>query len=343
MFDLQATLRWVTELFKDADGTAASYRQADPTWQTSFLQITLPLYVGSFLVASVLGFFTSTGFLFGSIPFILFSLVWGLAWTFVIAFIFDYFAGLFDGESGFDRAYAVVALAIIPSALGTAISPIARIGGLLSLAAGIYSLILAYRFLPQFLTIPDDTRVKHFVVSILAALVVNIVVSLTMGQLYAPSMAERFEFETESESEQREFGQQGGLLGGVARQADIAEAAAADTYTPPTDGKLTEAQVARYVDVIGKTRQLRERMDKKMKEVKEEEASISDVFSGIGGVMRLSTAEMEVVKTGGGNWAEHQWVKGQLETARIQQDLNDTTAHNYELFQEYQQEIEQFE
>ena len=59
--------------------------------------------------------------------------------------------------------------------------------------------------------------------------------------------------------------------------------------------------------------------------------------------MRLSTAEMEVVKSGGGNWAEHQWVRGQLETARIQQDLNETTAHNYELFLKYQDQIEPYE
>jgi hypothetical protein len=52
---------------------------------------------------------------------------------------------------------------------------------------------------------------------------------------------------------------------------------------------------------------------------------------------------MEVVKTAGGNWAEHQWVKAQLETARIQKDLNETTAHNYGLFQEFQSEIERLE
>jgi hypothetical protein len=48
---------------------------------------------------------------------------------------------------------------------------------------------------------------------------------------------------------------------------------------------------------------------------------------------------MEVVKTGGGNWAEHQWVKEQLRVARIQKDINDAVAHNYELYLEFEDEL----
>ena len=57
----------------------------------------------------------------------------------------------------------------------------------------------------------------------------------------------------------------------------------------------------------------------------------------------MSTAEMEVVKSAGGNWAEHQWVRSQIEVARIQQDLNEATEHNYNLFLKYQNEIEENE
>jgi hypothetical protein len=77
--------------------------------------------------------------------------------------------------------------------------------------------------------------------------------------------------------------------------------------------------------------------------MEDKEPSLTDVFGGVGDAIRLSTAEMEVVKTAGGNWAEHHWVKAQLETARIQKDLNETTAHNYGLFQEFQSEIERLE
>ena len=57
--------------------------------------------------------------------------------------------------------------------------------------------------------------------------------------------------------------------------------------------------------------------------------------------MSVNNAEMEIVKTGGGNWAEHVWVKEQLRVAKIQRgDGSEALAHNYELYQEYQQELD---
>ena len=59
----------------------------------------------------------------------------------------------------------------------------------------------------------------------------------------------------------------------------------------------------------------------------------------MGSVMSAANAEMEVVTTGGGNWAEHQWVKDQLHVASIQKNLNTATKHNYALYQEYLSEL----
>jgi hypothetical protein len=71
--------------------------------------------------------------------------------------------------------------------------------------------------------------------------------------------------------------------------------------------------------------------------------SLSDIrkaYSGAGSVLSANNAEMEVVKSGGGNWAEHEWVKQQLRTAHIQRgEGSDTLAHNYQLYQKYQSEI----
>lgn len=333
MFDLQATVKWVTAVLKDPNAAAAAYRETSATWQQSFLQITLPVYVTAYVIAALVALITGGSFLFGSLSFgiVVFSLVWSLAWTLVIAFIFDYLAGVFGATRGFDKAYAVVALAIIPAAAGSAIAPLPWIGWLIGLAASIYSLMLAYRFLPLYLEIPEPSRVKHFAVSIVAAIVVNLLVSLTLGSMFAPSMLQRPDTDNN-------FGS--GLFGGIERQASFAEAAANDTYDPPNDGKLDSAQIERYADVIRKTRELQNRLSEKFDN---KDPSISDVFSGVGGAMRLSTAEIEVVKTAGGNWAEHQWVKAQIETARIQQDLNDTTQHNYALFEKYQDQIEPYE
>jgi beta-glucosidase/6-phospho-beta-glucosidase/beta-galactosidase len=65
------------------------------------------------------------------------------------------------------------------------------------------------------------------------------------------------------------------------------------------------------------------------------------MYAGIGTAVSATNAEMELVKTGGDNWAEHLWVKEQLRTAKIQQgDGSDAIAHNYELYKEYQEDLE---
>ncbi len=345
-FDPQVTLKWATGVLTDPEATATAYCETSAPAMDSFINITLPVYVAAFFVGLVLSWITGSMFMFPGIAGFLFSLIWALAWTWVIAFLFDFFAGTFDGERNFDAAYAVVALAIVPAAIGNALGPLPWIGWLISIGGGVYSIVLAYRFLPSFLSLPDASRVKHIIASILSALVINFVVLSVLGSMFVSSVV----LDSISESSEVPFDTESGeatgsgIFSGLERQAGIAEAAGADTYTPPGDGKLTDAQVATYVDVLEKTRALTDRLGSRLENMDQrEDPSISDVFSGIGGAMRIGTAEMEVVKTGGGNWAEHQWVRGQIETARIQQDLNDTTSHNYGLFQKYQSEIEQYE
>lgn len=339
MFDLQATLRWVGQVVTDPNGAAAAYKEAGPPWMTTFLQITLPAYAGALVVGAILAWITGGSLMYGGLSFglFLFTLIWSLAWTFVVALLFDVLAGTFDGERNFDAAYALVGLAIIPAALGNAIAPLPWLGWLLSLAASIYSIVLAYRFVPVFLAVPEANRVKHFVLTIVAAIVVNIVVVTVFGGAFMASRAPDFsDYNTDVTND-------AGMFGSVGRQASIAEAAGQDRYEPPADGELSEDQVEAYVDVLKKTQQLRERLSAKLENMEEEPKSVTDIFGGVGDAMRMGTAEMEVVKSAGGNWAEHMWVKSQIETARVQQDINDAVAHNYDLFLEYQDEIEAHE
>ena len=351
MFDIDNTIKWVRAVLQAPDTVAADYRETAAPWQRSFVQLTLPLYIAAFVVASIVAVVTGGSLMYGafSLGTLLFAVIWSLAWTFVIAFIFDLLAGSFEGKRSFDAAYAVVALAIVPSAIGTAVSSLPWLGWLISLAAGIYSLMLAYRFIPVFLEVPEAARTKHFLLSILAAFLVNLLVTFSIGAMLIPAAI--YESSTsdsgsvfDSTSETGADAVTGAIFGGLERQADYMEQASQDTYQPPADGKLTERQVRVFTDVLKKTRMLQDRLSESFEQVEgEEQPSLSDVFSGVGDAMRLSTAEMEVVKTAGGNWAEHQWVRSQLEIARVQQDLNEAVAHNYALFLEYQSDIEQFE
>lgn len=338
MFDIEATIKWVTEVLKDPDRAAIAYKEMAAPWKQTFLQISLPVYVAGCVVGYIVAMTTGGSFLFGGVTFgfFLFSLLWSLAWTFVIAFIFDYLAGVFADKRNFDAAYALVGLAIIPAALGNAASPLPWLGWLIGLAAGIYSLMLAYRFIPVFLELPEESRIKHFVVSIVAAFLVNVIVSITLGSMFGSAIMSVAVPDIDSNPGV-------GILGGLERQASFAESAMNDTYDPPADGKLSKSQVERYIDVKKKTQMLSERIAEELENIEEDEVSASDIFGGVGDVLRLSTAEMEVVKTAGGNWAEHQWITNQLEVARVQRDINDTVEHNYELFKTFRESIEQYE
>lgn len=339
MFDPKATLDWVRRVLTDPQASAVAYRETDAPWPRTFTLITLPVYLAGFVGGFILSWIFGRPMLFGAMAgapaLLLFSLLWSLAWMFVVAFIFDYFAGVFGGTRNYDGAFAALSLAMIPATIIGILSPLPWIGWLIGLAAGIYSLVLAYQFVPVFMSVPEENRVKHFVVSILVGLVINFLIAGMLGALFAPDIARDF-------SAGRDSGAEHGVLGGFERQANIAEQAANDRFDPPADGRLTRRQVAAFADTLAKTAALRERLTATLQRT-EEGQSLTQMFGGVRDAVRLSTAEMEVVKTGGGNWAEHQWVRNQLETARIQQDINPAVKHNYELFLEYREAIERHE
>ena len=69
-------------------------------------------------------------------------------------------------------------------------------------------------------------------------------------------------------------------------------------------------------------------------------SELRNVYSGVGSIMSANNADMEVVKSGGGNWAEHMWVKQQLRTAKIQRGEGpEENAHNYALYKEYAKDL----
>jgi hypothetical protein len=139
----------------------------------------------------------------------------------------------------------------------------------------------------------------------------------------------------------------GGVFGAASRQAELLALAEEDTYTPPSNSKLDERQVEDFIRVMNRAGELRAEKDKRLQEIaqkaeNEEQMSMSDFSQMMGGVVDLAgmqSEEIEVVKTGGGNWAEHQWVRESLRTAWIQKDINEAVAHNYRLYQEYEEEL----
>jgi hypothetical protein len=302
------------------------------------MEITLPVGVAAFLIGFVLSLITGGALMYGaaaSAPLlVLVAMAWSIGFLFVAAWVFDFFAGNFGGTRSFDQAFALLSLGMIPSVLGGILNAIPWIGWLLSLAASIYAIVLIYRWVPLFLGVPQEKRMVHFIVSLLVCFVINLVGAMVIGGAAATSMI------MSGYDDAGTVTPTAGVLGSsMERQTDIMESAEKDTYDPPSDGELTDEQVEDYVAVLRKTRELRNRIGKKW-EGKEEPEGVADIFSGMSDIVRATSAEMEVVKGGGGNWAEHLWVRDAIETARVQQDTSDAISHNYALYEKYREQIE---
>ncbi len=154
---------------------------------------------------------------------------------------------------------------------------------------------------------------------------------------------------------------------------DVLQEAGEDEYDPPADGKLTRDQVAMYLEVKKRERDLAKVAAEKLKETgqelkddEEEGASFSAALKGLGALRDLTnfvTADIRAAQELGHNTAEYSWVKQQvleaglatwsqnvrqqtganLETALQQMKDARDKAPNEEMRKFYDQQIENYE
>ncbi len=346
MFDFKRTIDLIKGALFDPEATWDSYLPDAGDWKKTAALLTGPLVVGSGIISYVINLIfpnrlpflpgpTLTGMLAG----ILISAIAAV----VIAFVVAILAGMFKGKNSFPLGLAATSLAFVPGYIGIALVHIPWLGGLISLAFGIYGLVLLWRIIPKYLEVPGASRVGHYILSLVASIVVLFILSAVFGgALFGARTSGLADYRDAAVG--REDSGPSGMFGAMERQGKIMEAAGEDTYDPPRNGKVSKAQVEKLISVMAKTRDLRtsqtERLEALSKKAEDKQIeSLSEAFSGMSGIMGLTTAEMEVVKTGGGNWAEHQWVKEQLRVAQIQKDISDAVKHNYELYLEYEDQL----
>lgn len=343
MIDVQKTIDLIKGGLLEPRITWQSYLTENRGWQDTAFLLTLPLLIISFVLSGVLALlFGGHGLLgeswgFGGWLLGLIMAVIGIA---VAAFIFSYLGGLFKGRHDFGRGLAAVSLAAIPAYLGSIVGPVPFIGWIVSLALGIVTLVFLYQIVPSYLEVPEEKRVLHYIASLVSCFVVMMILGAVLGVGGAASMST--EVSTTGEPAQS------GMFGSVERYGRLIERAEQDRYDPPADGRITEAQMSRYLEVMRKTAGIRNEQMANIEQIKEQykdqEPDVADlpaIAGGIGAMLGAFNAEMEVVVTGDGNWAEHQWIKEQLRVARVQKDINDAVKHNYALYQAHRSELEQ--
>jgi hypothetical protein len=347
MFDPNRFVELIKGGLLEADANAGAYRAENRNWQYTAFTLAGPLIVLSMIAAGLIAWLLNSGPQFGGFGWWLASTLASLAQFALAVLIFTAMAGAMGGRRDFDRGTAVLALAAIPAYVGNALGTFPWIGWLIAIVLSIYGLICLYRFLPDFLEVPDSKRVLHFVVSLVLTVIASFVIASGLGVgAYVESTTARIEPGGRSEDAASSRG--GGFLGEVQRNAEIYDAAMADTYSPPDNGRLKRQQVEEYLRVMTRAKAMQDdyaaRMESLSKEIEnKEDASFSDlmkIYQGVGGAISIGNAAMDIVKTGGGNWAEHIWVEEQLRVARYQPDANDAAAHNRELYDEFATQLD---
>jgi len=355
-FDYKQTLELLKGGLMDHRGTWTKYLDSKPSWQHTAIVLTGPMIITSVLLglvfSRIMGGFVYYGYGMGFFPALLTGLVTAALGIVIAAFVLSLLAGVFAGKQSFSRAFAAISLAGIPGFLaGIVAALVPGVGALISLAGGIVSLVFLYKIIPLALDVPDNKRALHFVVSLVVIIITNMILSYALG--FGNVRRDYGGFDSTGRSNGEITGdrtvQGSGVFGEFERQSRLMEAASKDVFEPPEDSKLVRNQVEIYVDVMKKTRAAHERYEAQLRKFQEdmegkEEASISDmtlIGAGMGGALSAQNAEMEIVKTGGGNWAEHNWVKQQLHVAQIQQGTgSDAIEHNHALYEEFADELQ---
>lgn len=342
MPDFQKTIELIKNGLLEPRATWQSYAAENRGWQETALLLTLPLIIASFVLAAVLslifGGYGRVGMGMGVGGWLL-SLVMALVAIAIASYIFSFLAGVFKGRHDFDKGLAALSLAAIPAYLGNIVAVVPFIGWIVSLALAIVSLVFLYKNIPLFLEVPDDKRVFHYISSLVASFIVMLILGAILGAGGMISTENPATMPGQSPG-------QTGMLGGVERYAQVMEEANQHQYEPPADGKITDAQMNRYLEMKRRTAEFRDeqaahlaKLEEKYQDKEPGIADIGELSGGLGSVLGTISAEMEVVVTGDGNWAEHQWITEQLRIARVQKDLNESVKHNYALYQAHEDEL----
>lgn len=191
MVDFSATANRVVGMIRDPQATLAYNSQPVPPWRIVAKEHVLPVIVATAVIKSLMllalapvadpalqamamevpdfGDLIRDGVLGIAIQFA--DIV---IWAVVVGF----FAGLVGGRNDFNAAYLLVALALTPHMVSSALLPIPAIGPLLWLGSFIYAMVILYRGAPALVGVPGESRTRHLVLSLASMMVAGIVITL---------------------------------------------------------------------------------------------------------------------------------------------------------------------
>lgn len=194
MFDFNKTIELIKGGLTEPRRTWENYLATTRPWAETATLLTGPLIVGAIVISWLLAAIFGTYFVYGYGRGLILGLIVGLISAAlsvaIFSFLLSFFAGTFGGQKNFDRAFAAISLAMIPAWAAAAVGTIPFIGPLLQLAGSIITLVFLYKIIPLALSVPEDKRVVHFIVTVVAAIVVNVIIAaiLSIGAVTGTSV-----------------------------------------------------------------------------------------------------------------------------------------------------------
>ena len=320
------------------------YFQENASWKRTVLQLSLPIVIFSALATALFHSIFHNSYVYKAIitpQILLFDIVSTLVSLFIMALVFSYVAGKFEGEQSFNRAIAAVTFASLPVFAGLILSFLPLVGWLLAFVLALLSLVFLYKIIPLYLLVPEDKRSIHFLVSLICTLIVVIIVNWSITTTYYYDQRRSVVLDSSLATDSP-------IHAGTTEAVLLKGDALDDIYIAPENSEVSDQQMQEFIQTMKLTHIFLEERVEVLQQMAEElenkeEKSISEIMkiSRMIGQSALSRndAEMRVVKRYNKNWREHQWVKEQLRIAATRQSGVPGVEHNSKMYQKYSDEL----
>lgn len=200
MVDFSATASRIYGMLTKPQETLAFNSQPVPPWMIVAKEHVLPIIVVTSVINGVLLWVLqplyesmyraaamdmpeSGDIVLDSILRIAFQFAGITIWALVVGF----FAGVLGGRNDFNAAYLLVALALTPHMVSSALQPIPGIGALLWLGSFIYAMVILYKGAPALVGVPGESRTRHLVLSLVSMMLAGIAITLVLSPILLKS------------------------------------------------------------------------------------------------------------------------------------------------------------
>ncbi|HZF45773.1 MAG TPA: Yip1 family protein [Sphingomonadaceae bacterium] len=108
---------------------------------------------------------------------------------FIVSFIANFLSPKFGGKDDFGSAFKLIAYSMTAAWVAGVFGIIPMLGGIAAIAGGIYSIYVLFLGAAPVMAVPQDKAGGYIAVTVLVAIVVQIILNMIAASLFTPGMA----------------------------------------------------------------------------------------------------------------------------------------------------------